>query len=218
MARGTALEPVAASGGVAVQRRRGVGPALGRPGTLAIIMTVFAIMLVACGGGSDSTGNKVPSISSGSTVQMDKELAPNFTFTLFQGEDKLGAGQLDLAAMRGKPLVLNFWAGLCPPCRAELPDLQEYYNEFNDRATLVGIDLGQFTGLGSLQDAKDLLQELNITYPVGSTDDINVIKTYKILGMPTTVFIDAKGELFKIWGGALNLKVLRDQTLQMLGQ
>ena len=218
MARGTAQDPVAASGGVTDQRGRGVGPALGWPGNLAVLMTVFAVILVACGGGSDSTENEIPSISSGSPVQMDEDLAPNFNFTLFQGEAKLGAGQLDLAALRGKPVVINFWAGLCPPCRAELPDLQEFYNEFNDRVTLVGIDMGQFTGLGSLQDAKDLLEELNITYPVGSTEDSSVIKKYKVLGMPTTIFIDAKGEIFKNWGGALNFKVLRDQTLQMLGQ
>ena len=218
MARVTAREPVAAPGGATAKRRRGVGPALGWPGNLAVLMTVFAVILVACGGGSDSTGDNVPSISSGSPVQMDEDLAPNFNFTLFQGEAKLGAGQLDLAAMRGKPLIINFWAGLCPPCRAELPDLQEFYNEFNDRVALVGIDMGQFTGLGSLQDAKDLLEELNITYPIGSTEDSSVIKKYKVLGMPTTIFIDAKGEIFKNWGGALNSKVLKDQALQMLGQ
>ena len=220
MPRGTAQGPVAASGGVAPQRRRGIGPALSRPGTLAIIMTVFAIILVACGGGTDSRVTKLPSISSGSSVEMDEDLAPNFIFTLFQGEDKLGSGDLHLRlpVLRDKPIVLNFWAGLCPPCRAELPDLQEFYDEFNDRVTLVGIDLGQFTGLGSLQDAKDLLEELNITYPAGSTSEASVVQNYKIFGMPTTIFIDSTGRIFKNWGGALNSEILRDFSLQMLAQ
>ena len=189
-----------------------------RPGTVAIIMTLLAIILVACGGNSGGTDKKLPSISSGSAVTMDEDLAPNFTFTLFQGEDKLGAGQIDLAGLRGKPLILNFWAGLCPPCRAELPDLQEFYNEFSDRVTLVGIDLGQFTGLGSLRDAKNLLAELNITYPVASTQDSSVISKYKVFGMPTTIFIDAEGKIFKNWGGALNFDVLQDQSNKMLSQ
>ena len=218
MARGTVHGRVAPPVRAAGQRRRGIGPMLGRPGALSIIMTVFTVILVACGGGSESTDNKLPSLSTGAAVQMDEDLAPNFNFTLFQGDDKLGAGQLDVAGLRGKPLVLNFWAGLCPPCRAELPDLQEFYDEFNDRVTLVGIDLGQFTGLGSLRDAKDLLEELNITYPVASTEDSSVIQKYKIFGMPTTIFIDSKGEVFKKWGGALNFDVLRDQTKQMLAQ
>ena len=217
-ARVTAQAPVAASGGETANRRRLVQHALRRPGTLAIIVAVFAIILVACGGGSDSGVTKLPSVPSGSSVQMDEDLAPNFIFTLFQGEDKLGTGPLHLNALKEKPTVLNFWAGLCPPCRAEMPDLQEFYNEFADRVTLVGIDLGQFTGLGSLQDAKDLLQELNITYPAGSTGDSSVIKKYKVFGMPTTIFIDSEGRVFKNWGGALTAKVLRDQTLQMLGQ
>ena len=216
MARSTAQRPVAASDGVPAQQPRGLG--LGRPGTLALIMAVFAMILVACGGSSDSSSKKLPSLSSGAAVQMDEDLAPNFNFTLFQGQDKLGAGQLDLVGFRGKPLVLNFWAGLCPPCRAELPDLQEFYNEFNDRVTLVGIDMGQFTGLGSLQDAKDLLEELNITYPIGSTDDSSLTQKYKVFGLPATIFIDANGEIFKNWGGALTSSVLRDQTSQMLAQ
>ncbi len=61
------------------------------------------------------------------------DLAPNFSFTLYQGEDKLGAEKLDLAQLHGKPIVLNFWAGLCPPCRAEMPDLQSFYDESKDQ-------------------------------------------------------------------------------------
>jgi len=191
---------------------------LGRPGTLAVAFAVVAFILVACGGGSDDTIQKLPSVANGSEEAMAKDLAPNFDITLFQGEAKLGGTDLDLRRLQGKPVVLNFWAGLCPPCRAELPDLQEFYNEFSDRVTLVGIDLGQFTGLGSLQDAKDLLEELQITYPAGFTGDGGVIRDYKVFGMPTTIFIDASGEIFKNWGGALTAGVLREQSNAMLGQ
>ena len=191
---------------------------LRRPSILALALAVMAFILVACGGGSDDTSQKLPSIATGSEVQMAQDLAPNFDITLFQGEAKLGGTDVNLRQFKGKPLIINFWAGLCPPCRAELPDLQEFYDEFSDRITLVGIDLGQFTGLGSLQDAKDLLEELQITYPTGITNDSSVIRNYKVFGMPTTIFIDANGEIFKNWGGALNLGVLRKQTNAMLGQ
>ena len=208
----------AASDNANAQGRGSKVARLVRPGTVVITLAVFAIIFVACGGSSNGTVTKLPSISSRSPVEMKEGLAPNFKFTLFQGEDQLGAGRLDVAGLRGKPLVLNFWAGLCPPCRAELPDLQEFYNKFNDRIALVGIDMGQFTGLGSLQDAKDLLAEMDITYPVGSTDDSSVISKYKVFGLPSTVFIDAAGKVFKNWDGALNFKVLRDQSNKMLSQ
>jgi len=153
-------------------------------------------------------------------VGQNGNLAPDFEFTLFQGESVLGDGDrtLRLSDLQGKPVVVNFWAGLLPPSRAEMPDLQEFYKEFVDRVTLIGIDLGQFTGLGSVQDAEDLLEELEITYPAGFTNDASVIKKYRILGMPTTIFIDANGVVFKDWRGALNADVLRAQANAMLSQ
>ena len=198
--------------------RRGGIVRLGRPGTLAMALAVVTFILVACGGGAGDSIQKLPSVANGAEEPMAKDLAPNFDFTLFQGEAKLGGTDLNLRQLQDKPVILNFWAAFCPPCRAELPDLQVFYNEFGDRVWLVGIDVGQFTGLGSLQDAKDLLEELQITYPAGFTDDGSVISKYKVFSMPTTIFIDADGEIFKKWGGALTAGVLREQTNAMLGQ
>ena len=145
-----------------------------------------------------------------------KGSAPNFSFTLYQGEDKLGAEQLDFSQLQGKPIVLNFWAGQCPPCRAEMPDLQRFYEDFNDQVTLVGIDIGPFVNLGSHQDARDLLKELGITYPAGFTDDGSVVRKYKVLGMPTSIFIDSGGNIFQTMTGALNLDILTRTTNTML--
>lgn len=192
---------------------------LSKPGAIATFLAALAIILVACGGGSGDSAETLPALSSGSEVQMDNDRAPNFHITLFQGEDLLGANELNIHDLPlGKPLVVNFWAGLCPPCRAEMPDLQEFSDEFEDRLTLVGVDLGQFTGLGTVQDAKDLLEELGVTYPAGFTNDSNVIKDYRVFGLPATMFIDAEGKIFKNLGGALNLDVLRDQSNAMLAQ
>jgi thiol-disulfide isomerase/thioredoxin len=142
--------------------------------------------------------------------------APNFPITLYQGDSELGAHNLDLADLRGKPVVLNFWAGLCPPCRAEMPDLQLFYEDFKDKVTLIGIDLGQYTGLGNQNDARSLLNLLGVTYPAGFTDDASVAQRYEVLAMPTTVFINSKGEVFKKWGGLLTLGVLTDVSNEML--
>ena len=169
-------------------------------GGIALTALVVAIILIA------------PSES-------DTKSAPNFSFTLYQGEELLGASELEIHQLpQGKPIVLNFWAGLCPPCRAEMPDLQQFSDEFGDRLTLLGIDLGKFTGLGSQKDANDLLEELGVTYPAGYTEDAGVIKDYRVFGLPATIFIDSEGNIFKNWGGALNLDVLRKQTNAMLSQ
>ena len=60
-----------------------------------------------------------------------------------------------LSDLRGRPIVLNFWAGLCPPCRAEMPNLQAFYEKFGDQVTLLGLDVGPFTGLGSNQNGEE---------------------------------------------------------------
>ncbi|PKB73119.1 MAG: hypothetical protein BZY75_03555 [SAR202 cluster bacterium Io17-Chloro-G7] len=190
-----------------------------RPGVAIMALSVLAIILVACGGNSEAISSSGASSSSVNVSKDSGDRAPNFSVTLFQGEDVLGASEINIHdLLKGQPLVLNFWAGLCPPCRAEMPDLQLFNEEFKDRLTLLGVDLGQFTGLGTQKDAADLLDELGVTYPTGFTNDSNVIKDYRVFGLPATIFIDANGEIFKNWGGALNLKVLQEQSNAMLAQ
>jgi hypothetical protein len=96
-----------------------------------------------------------------------------------------------------------------------MPDLQAFYNDNKDEVALVGVDIGQFMGLGSKRDAEDLLKELSITYPAGFTNDRGVIRDYKVLGMPTTVFINPDGTIFDRWTGALNREVLEQKVAIM---
>ena len=148
-----------------------------------------------------------------------REPAPDFPITIFQGEEVVGGQEINLRDLVGeRPIVLNFWAGLCPPCRAELPDLQEFHEEFQDRVLTLGVDLGQFFGLGSQQDAIDLLNELGITYPTGSADGSKIIEEYEIFGIPATVFIDAQGEIFETRKSIVTSKILEETTLEMLNQ
>ena len=176
---------------------------------------VWTVAAIACGNSTTDNSQSIVGDESSSSG----ELAPDFSVTMFQGQDVVGGDEVSLHSLFGdKPIVLNFWAGLCPPCRAEMPDLQEFYDKFEDRAILLGIDLGQFTGLGNQEEAKELLAELEITYPAGFTEDESVVRDYQVLGMPTTIFIDADGMIFNKWTGALNGSVLEEKTLEMLAQ
>lgn len=173
----------------------------------ALIIVVIAIVVGVTAGGF---GSSTP--DGGSSAA---ERAPDLSFSLFQGGSELGGKHLNIHQLEGKPVILNFWAGLCPPCRAEMPDLQAYYDDNKEDVTLVGVDIGQFMGLGSKQDAENLLRELNITYPAGFTDDRGVVRDYKVLGMPTTVFISPDGTIFDRWTGALNRRVLEQKIQEM---
>ncbi len=182
-----------------------------------VLVLVSASATIACGTGNDSASEIGITSIIGDESSSAGYKAPNFSFSLFQGEDVVGGQELDLHSLIGsKPIVLNFWAGLCPPCRAEMPDLQEFNQEYKDQALLLGIDLGQFFGLGNLEDAKNLLKELEVTYPAGSTADSDLVKNYKVLAMPTTIFINTDGTIVNKWTGALNSSVLSDETTKML--
>ena len=62
------------------------------------------------------------------------------------------------------------------------------------------------------------MKELGVTYPAGFTEDPAIMRNFRVLGMPTTVFVDSKGETFRSWTGALNQKTLSEITDEMLAQ
>ncbi len=147
-----------------------------------------------------------------------RELAADFQITLYQGQDVLGRQEVQFADLLGqeKPVILNFWAGLCPPCRVEMPDFQEVYAEYGEEVLLVGVDVGAFTGLGAHEDALALLEEVGATYPAGTTPDAVVVRDYQVIGMPTTVFIKPNGEIFEKWTGLLTRDKLVELTQALI--
>ncbi|MBM3946072.1 MAG: TlpA family protein disulfide reductase [SAR202 cluster bacterium] len=129
--------------------------------------------------------------------------APDFSFTTYQGEDVLGGSELKLSQLQGRPLVLNFWAGLCPPCRDEMPAFQEMYARDKERVLLLGIDVGPFVGLGTRDDGMMMLQDMLITYPTASTEDSSIIARYEVVAMPSTFFITPDGRIIRKWSGPI---------------
>jgi thiol-disulfide isomerase/thioredoxin len=142
----------------------------------------------------------------------------DFPIVFYQGQDAVGGENLELSDLRGQPIVLNFWAGLCPPCRAEMPEFQHFADDYAGRALVVGVDLGQFFSLGSQEDAMKLLNELEVKYPAGYTADANVVRELGVLGLPATFFVNADGSLHRKWQGVLNTEKLTEITDEMLAQ
>lgn len=168
------------------------------------LVAALPALLLACGGSSDNGGE-------------EKEMAADFPIIVSQGQDALGGDNVAMASLVGeKPVVLNFWAAECPPCRAELPEFQSFHEEYGDRVLVLGIDLGQFTGQGTTEQGRELLTELGVEIPAGYTEDSEVLPKYQVLGLPTTVFINADGSIHTKWTGALNEEVLVEKAEEML--
>lgn len=142
----------------------------------------------------------------------DFDIQPYGEFEVFDAPSPTFYQVLD----RGTPVVLNMWAGLCPPCRAEMPDLQAVHEQYTGRIVMIGLDVGPFTGLGSREDGRALVDELKVTYPTGSTTDSQIVREYGILGMPSTYFIKPNGEVQKKWTGLLTERKLVELTDELL--
>jgi thiol-disulfide isomerase/thioredoxin len=155
----------------------------------------------ACGGADQ------PGSSSIGQARPDAGAAPDFGLVAYQGVDVLGGEAVRFSEVlaQGRPVVLNFWAGLCPPCRMEMPHLDEVARDYEGRVRVIGLDVGPFTGLGSREDGRVLLEELGVAFPAGTTYDAEVVQSYEVMGMPTTFFITPEGDIHRKWTG-LNSK------------
>ncbi len=108
--------------------------------------------------------------------------APDFRLGSFAG------GILALSDFRGQPVVLNFWASWCVPCREEMPILERVWREFRSRGVAVlGVDAAD-----DFDDAAAFLKRLQITYANVYDPEQKRIQTYRVTGLPTTVFLDTQ--------------------------
>jgi thiol-disulfide isomerase/thioredoxin len=168
------------------------------------------------GAGPDAVGPAPRRSTAG--ARADLQPAPDFEIELYQGEQVLRTKTVRLSQVwQGHPVVLNFWAGLCPPCRVEMPDFQKLHAGAGGQFTLIGVDIGPFTRLGTREDGQALLLELGVTFPAGTTHEAGTVAAYKILGMPTTVFITPQGMIFRKYAGLLTFDLMGTFVTDLLG-
>ena len=121
---------------------------------------------------------------------------------------------VSLSDERGNVVVLNFWASWCPPCRAEMPDLQRVYAQDRSRGVIViGVDEGE-----SAQHAADFAKSLRIEYPIWTDNDQQYGREYASLGLPATVIIDRNGNIVRGFDGPLTGTELAQTLAPMIAQ
>ena len=185
---------------------------------LMVVLTaglLIALAALACGGssstetgGSGTTGGAATT-DTGQTNVASTGNAPQIS------AETLAHGNFDLAELAGQPVVVNFWFPSCPPCRAEMPDLQEAYTEFKDRGVqFVGV---QQLGIDSKDDAIAFLEEVGVEYPNIPDENAAIQLEYRILSYPTTVFLDNNHDIAKKWNGLITREDLREQIESIAG-
>lgn len=155
-------------------------------GVLALLGLLVWKVVAGDGGGAADALDRGESVA-----------APGFTLERL---DAAGAGeQLSLSDLEGKPLVVNFWASWCIPCKDEAPVLQETYERYRDQGLVVlGIDAQDFR-----KDARGFLERFGLTYPVVYDGKGSTLGKWGVTGFPETFFVDRSGKLVgeRISGG-----------------
>ncbi len=122
----------------------------------------------------------------GEATADEKQLAPDFTVY-----DKDG-NPVQLSDFRGKPVVLNFWASWCGPCKSEMPDFDKKAAEMAGDVTFLMVNLTD-SYQETVESASAFVKEQGFTFPVYYDTDMNAATTYGVSSVPVTYFIDAEG-------------------------
>ena len=168
-----------------------------------VAATLAVVVLLAVGG--LTLGQRTP--EPGSTRRPQPTEAKPIDLPALSGE-----GRVSLQAMRGRPVVINLFASWCAPCRKELPAFAQVSAELGDKIAFLGINHQDNREAG-----QDMLAEFGIRYPAGYDPDGKVAIDYSLLGMPSTLFIDADGRLLDTHTGELTRQQLEDTISRLFG-
>lgn len=167
-------------------------------GAAALVVVVAFVYFSAAGNNGRALG---PASLAGSSAQ---------SFEV----QSLSGTRVSLHTYRGKIVVLNLWASWCPPCRAEMPDLQRLYSAYRKQNLVVlGVNQGE-----SIEQARTFARALGIHFPILVDQAQQYGRVYAALGMPTTFIIRPDGTVYRGFDGALSYGQMVAAVRPLLGK
>jgi cytochrome c biogenesis protein CcmG/thiol:disulfide interchange protein DsbE len=124
-----------------------------------------------------------------------------------------GGDPVTLSSLRGQVVLVNFWATWCPPCRAEMPAIQEVYDKYRDQGfTVLAIDVQE-----SEDQVANFADRNGLTIPILIDHDGSVSNRYQVKAMPSTFFIDQNGVIQEVTlGGPMSVAFIESQVTGLL--
>ncbi len=136
--------------------------------------------------------------SSGGGIAKVGEPGPDFTLAT------LGGGQVKLGDLKGRPVLINFWATWCGPCRYEMPALEAMYQKYKGQGLVViGVDVQEPENLVAA-----FVQQYGLTFPIALDSNGEVASIYRIRAYPTTYFVNPEGVIQDMHRGAMNQEII----------
>lgn len=129
--------------------------------------------------------------------------APDFELKTLSGDT------VKLSDLKGKKVMLNFWATWCPPCKAEMPEMEQFSKQIGDDTVILAVNIDPQL------DVKGFVNENKITFPVLLDAEDKVNETYQIISIPTTYFIDSNGIIQNKYTGSMKLDIMKKYTQEL---
>ena len=180
------------------------GRTLALGAALVLLLSVFgaAIWLLSTNTKQDTT-----SLAVGLNVG---NIAPNFELV-----DVRTNQPVQLASLRGRPVLVNFWGTWCPPCRQEMPAMQGIYNKYKDDMVMVGVSMGP---RDSPELVKGFVDQANYTWTFIHDANSNIAQHYQAYSIPSSYFIDKDGVIQARHVGAMNSEMMEEYLSRTKGQ
>lgn len=131
-------------------------------------------------------------------------LAPDFTLYSLEGKE------VSLSDSKGKVTFINFWTTWCPPCKEEMPDMQEFYEEDAKKFDAEILAVNLTTNESSSQVVKDFASKNNLTFPILMDTEGQQMETFATITIPTTYVIDKNGIIMKKVIGPMSKEMMID--------
>lgn len=138
-------------------------------------------------------------------------LAPDFTAVTANGQAVTLTDFVDREGNDGQPVVLNFWASWCGPCRIEMPHFEKASLNYKGRAAILGINQAE-----AVETVATFGQNAHVTYPLLVDEDMTINQQYGVSNLPTTIFVDGKGVIREVFVGTMNQAVLEAKIKGLL--
>lgn len=181
-------------------RRRAAAQARQRRRTLTIGGVVAAAaalvgVVIAIGGSNDE--QPAAQVAGAGTEDVSFEMLDGSTGTL--------------ADYRGRPLVVNFFASWCTPCLAEMPGFERVHRDLDGKVAFLGVNLQDRP-----EDGRRVVEQTGVTYDIARDPDGSIFQSFEAFAMPTTVFIDAQGDVVDLQSGEISAGALAERIEDVL--
>ncbi len=184
---------------------------------LLVLAVMVAIVIIGVVKSNIAETEAIDNMALGSDVEFlptDEGLAkgkqaPNFQLTTLDGK------AVTLSDYQGKKVILNFWATWCPPCRAEMPHMQTYYEEQAERENVVILAVNLTTNDRGLAKIEDFVEEFGLEFAIPMDKKGDVGATYQTISIPTSYMIDTKGRIQNKVVGPMNISMMEQFVKKM---